>query len=102
MEQAEDFEVWGRPECNIVLFSYRGNVVDGDGSACDEAFQLRLRRKLLEMGRGYLTQTKVAGRLYLRATIMNPMMTEDDLDQLLDEIRQAVGDIRKPVKSGSQ
>ncbi|MGC6443020.1 MAG: pyridoxal phosphate-dependent decarboxylase family protein [Rubripirellula sp.] len=98
LEQADDFEVWGRPECNIVLFSYRGNSLDREGRTWDEAFQLRLRRRLLEMGRGYLTQTKVAGRLYLRATIMNPMMTEYDLDHLLDEIRQAASEIQQPVK----
>ena len=92
IEQAEDFESWGTPSCNIVLFRYCGrSPFPGDGDEVN-AFQLRLRRKMLEAGAGYLTQTKVDGQIYLRATIMNPIVDIDDLKAILHGVRTAAED----------
>ena len=44
---------------------------------------------MLEAGAGYLTQTKVDGQIYLRATIMNPIVEIDDLNAILQGIRTA-------------
>ena len=89
IEQAEDFQSWGTPSCNIVLFRYCGrSPFPGDGDEVN-AFQLRLRRKMLEAGAGYLTQTKVDGQIYLRATIMNPIVDIDDLKAILQGVRTA-------------
>ena len=97
LKQADDFEVWAKPSCNIVLFSYCGNSSDGHSELFDDEFQLRLRRSLLERGQGYLTQTRVAGRIYLRSTIMNPLMEERDLDRLMQQIRGAARELRAGV-----
>ena len=44
---------------------------------------------MLEAGAGYLTQTKVDGQIYLRATIMNPIVDIDDLKAILHGVRTA-------------
>lgn len=89
LKTADDFEIWKPPVCNIVLFRFRGFDHSHDTFLSGDDQQLAIRRKLLETGAGYLTQTKLDGRVYLRATIMNPMMKREDLQRLLEEIRVA-------------
>ena len=50
--------------------------------------QLRLRRKMLESGFGYLTQTTLNDDVYLRCTIMNPLTNRSHLKELLAELRR--------------
>ena len=84
-----DFEVWEPPVCNILLFRYRGSRVDANALEFGDQEQLAIRRQLLETGSGYLTQTNVDGRVYLRVTLMNPMVKTHDLKRLISEIRIA-------------
>ena len=44
-----------------------------------DAFQLRLRRAVIESGEFYLVQSRIDGRPVLRTTMMNPLTTVDDL-----------------------
>jgi hypothetical protein len=46
-------------------------------------------------GRAFLTGTQLAGAEALRACLLNPATTKDDLVVLLDEIRAAAAEIRK-------
>jgi L-2,4-diaminobutyrate decarboxylase len=53
-----------------------------------DAFQLQLRRAIIESGEFYLVQSRLDGRPVLRTTMMNPLTTEDDLHGLLACLRR--------------
>ena len=52
------------------------------------AFQLRLRRAVIESGEFYLVQSRIDGRPVLRTTMMNPLTTVDDLRGLMECLRR--------------
>jgi L-2,4-diaminobutyrate decarboxylase len=82
LREAPDFELFLWPEANIVCFRH----LPEKGIDLN-AWNAKVRRKLVEEGRFYLVQTEIAGRLYLRTSLMNPFTTEEDLMALLDRIR---------------
>lgn len=78
IEAAPDFELAAPVACNIVCFRWK--------PAADQAV---VRRRVLERGRTYILQTRLAGATVLRAALMNPLSESVDLDAMLDEIRAA-------------
>ncbi len=83
----EALEAWSKPTCNIVVYRYLpGTLRDADPERIDQ-LQWKLRRRLLEQGTAYLTQTQIDGRIYLRSTIMNPLTDSDALDRIILSIR---------------
>lgn len=76
LQAAPDFELLMPPQTNIVCFRY------GSGD------QAGLRKALVESGSFHLTQVRLAGEIWLRTTIMNPLTAESDLDALLESVRQ--------------
>lgn len=89
LRAADDFEPLHEPECNIVAFRYLPPPLQSATAAEVDAFQLRLRRAVIESGRFYLVQCRIDGRSLLRVTIINPLTTADDLRGLLDCLRDA-------------
>ncbi len=87
LEEADDFEAFCRPECNIVVFRYLPEKIRDCPAAEINRFQLQLRRAVVESGDFYLVQTTLDGQSYLRATIMNPLTTEKHLHGLLRRLR---------------
>jgi L-2,4-diaminobutyrate decarboxylase len=95
LDDANEFEVVGAPQANIVVFRYFPEGVQRDGNLASDAckskvsqLQLRLRRAMLESGFGYLTQTSLHDGIYLRCTIMNPLTDESHLAELTAELRR--------------
>jgi L-2,4-diaminobutyrate decarboxylase len=76
LEAAADFELLMPPQTNIVCFRHHSRD------------QAELRKKLVKSGAFHLTQVNLHGKVWLRATVMNPLTTESDLDALLDCIRR--------------
>lgn len=76
LEQAEDFECLMPPQTNIVCFRLRG------------ADQASLRSAVIEAGAFHVTQVTLRDEVWLRTTIMNPLTTEKDLDELLETLRR--------------
>ena len=77
-----DFVAEHAPESNILCFRYVG-----DGSWADDrmdALNLELRTAYNRGGAGWITSTVLGGRRVLRATLMNPRTTEDDVIRVLD------------------
>lgn len=87
LRTTDDFETLHEPECNIVAFRHLPAALRHAPAAEVDAFQLRLRREVIESGQFYLVQTRLDGRNVLRATIMNPLTTRDDLMALVDALR---------------
>ncbi|MGE5827773.1 MAG: hypothetical protein ACM30G_05325, partial [Micromonosporaceae bacterium] len=72
----DGFECPYEPESNILCFRYTGGVAD----------QLRIRKRLIQEGRFYLTSAQLDGQTYLRAAIMSPQTDESALRDLLDAV----------------
>lgn len=89
--ETADFELLMLPQTNIVCFRHLPQV-----SMCHEeqnGYQAGLRRKLVESGAFHLTQASIHGAVWLRATVMNPLTTDEDLDVLLFRIRALARDL---------
>jgi L-2,4-diaminobutyrate decarboxylase len=84
LDAAPDFELAVQPQANIVCF----RVVPSGASDLD-AVQLAVRETLVRSGAFYVVKTRLAGRLYLRTTIINPRTDEADLRALMAAIRAA-------------
>lgn len=85
--EAEDFETLHEPECNIVVFRH---VPASMGDAPRErmnAFQLALRRRLVESGAFFIVSTIIDDMAALRVTVMNPFTATEHLDLLMDTLR---------------
>jgi L-2,4-diaminobutyrate decarboxylase len=87
LQAAPDFEPVHEPQCNIVAFRYVPEAMRDAPPEELGRFQLELRRVLIESGSFYLVPTKADGVGALRVTLINPLTTPDDLDDLLDELR---------------
>jgi L-2,4-diaminobutyrate decarboxylase len=93
LEAADDFEPLHEPQCNIVAFRYLPVALRTAPATQIDAFQLRLRRAVIESGEFYLVQSRIDGRPVLRTTMMNPLTTEEDLRELLECLRRFGGKI---------
>ncbi|MER6380191.1 aminotransferase class V-fold PLP-dependent enzyme, partial [Streptomyces sp. NPDC001127] len=73
------FELYDRPVISTVLFRPAGA---GDAAVA------ALRRGLLQEGRAVLGRARLDGRLWLKATFLNPHTRPDDLAQLLKLVEE--------------
>lgn len=76
---APDFTLLMPPQTNIVCFRRR----HGD--------QARLRQQVVESGAFHLTRVDLHGATWLRATLMNPLTRDGDLEALLQTLRDMPG-----------
>jgi L-2,4-diaminobutyrate decarboxylase len=90
IDAAPDFELTVPPDGNIVCWRYR--PAGADPARLDE-LQGAVRRRVLERGRYYILQTRLASRLVLRAALMNPLTEDVDLLGMLDEVRHAGAEV---------
>ncbi len=88
LEESPDFKSVVRPECNIVCFRHLPSALDGASPQRVSEFQRALRQALLSTGRFFITGTYLDGVYALRTTFMNPSVGEDELKDLLAELRR--------------
>jgi glutamate/tyrosine decarboxylase-like PLP-dependent enzyme len=89
---SDDFEALPpEPELSVVCFRHRPTRVGSaraiDGTELD-AHQDFLQEALERSGDGWLSTTRLRGATWLRAGIVNYLSTEDDVDRLLDRLRE--------------
>ncbi len=83
---AEDFEAAvGEPELSIVCFRH---LVPGMSDAELDVHQDRLQRALEVSGEAWVSTTRLRGRTYLRAGVINWLTTEEDALGLLESLRR--------------
>ena len=94
LQAADDFVALHEPQGNIVCF--RHVPADLQSAPREELgqFNQSIRRRLMESGEWYITQTNLDGAAALRVTVMNPLITTADLEHLLDAIRQCGAKLR--------
>ncbi len=89
LKAADDFVPLHEPECNIVCFRYVPEEWRHAPPPEIGQFNREIRRQLIDSGEFYLVQTTLDGVGALRATVINPLTSESDLQQLMDAIRRA-------------
>jgi aromatic-L-amino-acid decarboxylase len=87
-----DFEACpAEPELSVVCLRHLPGGRDGSSPeerAALDVHQDALQAALEASGRGFLTTTRLRGRTWLRAGILNPMAGEADMVGLLDDLRE--------------
>ncbi|MFN8623533.1 MAG: pyridoxal-dependent decarboxylase [Chloroflexota bacterium] len=94
---SEDFEaVPAEPELSVVCFRHlpggatAAHALDPDAL---DAHQDRVQQAHEASGAGWITTTRLRGRTYLRAGILNYLSTREDMDGLLADLRSAAAAI---------
>lgn len=85
ISKQEDFELAIKPQSNIVCFRFLK-----PGLAEEELNKLQkdIRESIVKSGDFYLVKTELRGKIYLRVSLMNPLTRIEDLNGLLDLVRQ--------------
>jgi L-2,4-diaminobutyrate decarboxylase len=90
LRREPDFEVACEPEANIVCFRF---LVPGVTAKATDVLQRRLRRTLLQRGELVLSLADLPEGVFLRATLMNPMLRRSELETLPETLRAAAASI---------
>jgi glutamate/tyrosine decarboxylase-like PLP-dependent enzyme len=90
-----DFEACHEePELSVVCFRHLPDGLDGTDDTSRTAIDVHqdaLQAALEASGRGFLTTTRLRGRTWLRAGILNYMTRPADCDILLEDLRRLAG-----------
>ena len=93
---ADDFELAPESNLSVVCFRHLPGGADGTDARTRDAVDVHqdaLQAALQHSGRGFLTTTRLHGRTWLRAGILNHTATEADLDILVAAIRELALDL---------
>jgi aromatic-L-amino-acid decarboxylase len=91
---SEDFEALPEePELSVVCFRHLPPGVN-DPEALDRHQDL-LQRALEVSGEAWVSTTRLRGRTYLRAGVMNPLSGEAELDRLLAALRRLAREVAR-------
>lgn len=85
---APDFTPLHTPQANIVAFRYLPSTLQEATPEAIGALQRELRKEIIRSGSFYIVQTTLEGVPALRCTLINPLTTGSDLDDLLEELRR--------------
>jgi len=82
VRESPDFELAVDPDANIVCFRYAPA-----GAADLDALNAAIRKRIVHSGAFYIVQARLAKGLFLRVTLLNPLIDETHLAALLDCVR---------------
>jgi L-2,4-diaminobutyrate decarboxylase len=85
VESDSKMELAVMPESNIVCFRFIGN---GRRDEALNKINLSIRDKIMKEGSFYIVKAELAGKIWIRVTIINPMTSENDLKKLLNRITE--------------
>src|SRR5207302_978991 len=89
-----DFEVTPpEPELSVVCFRHLPETAADMTEVELDRHQDLLQRALEVSGEGWVSTTKLRGRTYLRAGIVNYLTTRSDVDRVLETLRRAARDL---------
>ena len=81
------------PELSVVCFRH---LPPGLGPDELDRYQDRLQRALEVSGEAWVSTTRLRGRTYLRAGIVNYLSTAEDVDRMLDALRRLSPSVTQP------
>jgi len=90
IEKATDFELLASPVLNTVVFRHCPTPIPtGDNlEHYYDSLNEYIRLTLLQTGQAIIGSTKINGHVYLKFTLMNPLINLDDIEKLFTLIRQ--------------
>jgi len=85
-----DFELLVEPMCNILCFRHIPEGARREALSVEmlNEHQAKVRQRVVASGKFFLVQTRIGEALYLRCTLMNAHTTAQDLERLLELIRE--------------
>ncbi|MBV5262066.1 aspartate aminotransferase family protein [Synechococcus moorigangaii CMS01] len=78
-------ELAHQPTLNAIVFRYLGDQVNAIHL---EKINQQIPKQLMLMGKAVIAQTQVRGKNHLKFTLLNPLTTIEQLQSLLQDIRQ--------------
>ncbi len=98
VDEADDLERLADVQLNVVCFRYHpAGIPEGELDALNQ----RLGEAVLADGRVYVGTTTYAGKVAFRPAIVNYRSTEDDVDLLIDVIRELGAPIVAPLTAAA-
>ena len=94
LRSSRDFEVCEPQSLGIVCFRFRPYTVRDDGDTELNSINQAVLERLQLGGEAFLSSTSLNGVFWLRACVLNPRTTTEDLRALLDALRGAVNRLR--------
>jgi len=87
----DDFELAAEPQLSTLVFRYRPLLADGTRLSEDAADQLNpaIRSAVFASGQAVVAGTKVAGRHYLKFTLLNAEATLEDIGEIIALLRRS-------------
>jgi glutamate/tyrosine decarboxylase-like PLP-dependent enzyme len=85
IQGSDDFELLAPVQLSIVCFRFLPRFSTLDTGALNERILIELQRA----GRSYLSNARLEGKFALRACVLNYRTTNQDMEGLLEDIRQA-------------
>ncbi|WP_426997834.1 pyridoxal phosphate-dependent decarboxylase family protein [Pseudarthrobacter sp. N5] len=87
---AADFELAAEPQLSTLVFRYRPFLADGTRLSPDAADALNpaIRAAVFASGQAVVAGTKVAGRHYLKFTLLNAEATLEDINGIIGLLRR--------------
>jgi L-2,4-diaminobutyrate decarboxylase len=85
VKERQDFELADWPGLNAVVFRYAGQGLSNEAL---DRLNAHMREALLARGIALLAQTRTAGRIYLKMTLLNPRTTLEDVIRILDALAE--------------
>ena len=76
------------PESNIICFRY---APEGYNDLVLNQLNSEIRSKIIKEGSFYIVQVELEGKIWLRLTIINPVTSENDLNELLKKVLEIGG-----------
>jgi L-2,4-diaminobutyrate decarboxylase len=86
-----DFELAAEPQLSTLVFRYRPALADGTPISEDAADELNpaIRAAVFASGQAVVAGTKVAGRHYLKFTLLNAEATLEDISEIIGLLRSS-------------
>jgi len=77
-----------KPAMSTVVFQYRPDEIDSPGE-----LNRKIQQQLFQEGRAVIAKTAVDGETHLKFTLLNPRTSEEDVDEVIDEIEKTANAI---------
>lgn len=97
-----DFELAGKPQLSTLVFRYRPVLADGTRLSEDRADSLNpaIRAAVFASGEAVVAGTKVAGRHFLKFTLLNAEATLEDIREIVELVRRTGESLARTAPAG--
>ncbi|MFC4818385.1 pyridoxal phosphate-dependent decarboxylase family protein [Flavobacterium sp. GCM10023249] len=85
LNQRNDFEIIHQPEISAVVFRYTP-YTGNNASYCN--LNSYIRKAIFNEGKAIITSTKVKDEVFLKFTLLNPLTTTQDIEEVIELIIQ--------------